>query len=251
MGHVPLKYINTNFFQTWNHDMAYVLGYFVADGCISVTHGRRQPYTINITSKDKSHLQKIRRVMDSEHKISRKTGNAQRSVAYQLQVRNYALARDLIKRGIKPRKTYNLEPIKIPSKYFSDFIRGFFDGDGSVYIYTVNGVPQIKAGFISTSYPFLNHVNRLLCRFLDIPNKAIHIQEPNAWKRPDQKLTKYTTAFYIDDCDKLEKFFYGNKPRLFLTRKHRIFQKWKQMKRRNYQKHSYPSKIGWHLNKKI
>jgi len=41
----------------------------------------------------------------------------------------------LINLGVIPRKTYNLGEIKIPDEYFADFARGFFDGDGTVYIY--------------------------------------------------------------------------------------------------------------------
>ena len=152
-----------------------------------------------------------------------------------------------MKLGIFPRKTYNLGPIKVPDKYFSDFVRGFFDGDGTVYIYKVNGVPQIKSGFVSPSLTFIKDFNQRLCGALNIPEKNIHQALP---KRTDQTLINYDICFYIDDCGKLAKFIYGNNPTLYLPRKRRIFEKWKSIKRRHYIKQNYPSKVGWRLNEK-
>lgn len=52
--------VDENFFKKWNPNMAYVLGYFIADGCITVSKGRKSnPYTFNITSVDKEHLEKM------------------------------------------------------------------------------------------------------------------------------------------------------------------------------------------------
>ena len=110
--------------------MSYILGFIVADGCITVSKERKnKPFSLNITSVDKKHLYKIRKTISSNHKISTKSGNGT-SKAYQLQIRNPTLTNDLIALGIFPRKTHNLGPIKVPDEYFPDFARGFFDGDG-------------------------------------------------------------------------------------------------------------------------
>ncbi len=242
-----LKKINQNFFKTWSSEMAYILGYFVADGGISISLGRtKNPYTFNITSVDLEHLQKIAKTMGSNYKISKKSGSSN-NFAYQIQVRNSVLANNLIDLGIHPRKTYNLEPIKIPDKYFSDFVRGFFDGDGSVYIYNINKVLQIKVGFVSVSLPFIKNFNIRLCRALRIPEKAIHKNKDERLKR----MIQYSICLYIDDSEKLEKFMYGNNPALYLDRKKKIFDQWKSIKRRHYKKENYPSKIGWRLNQKV
>jgi hypothetical protein len=66
-------------------------------------------------------------------------------------------------------------------------------------------------------------------------------------------MVKFSTCFYIDDCEKLYKFMYKNAT-IFLDRKYRIFKKWENMKsknRRHYIKKNYPSKIGWQLNQKV
>jgi len=243
------KHINQNFFKTWKEEMSYILGYIVADGCITISKERKnRPFSLNITSVNKEHLYKIRKALDSNHKISKKSGSGPNTIGYQLQIRNPVLTNDLINLRILPRKTYNLDPIKVPEKYFPDFVRGFFDGDGTVYIYNVNKVPQIKASFISSRLPFINSFNQELCRNLGIPIKMVHRDLP---KRKHQKLIRYYTDFYIDDCEKLANFMYKNDPTLYLHRKRQVFDKWKIIKRRHYIKQNYPSKIGLQLNQKI
>lgn len=227
--------------------MSYVLGFVVADGCIVVSKERpNRPFTFNITSVDKAHLYKIKKALNSEHKISKKN-NGEGDVAFQIQIRNQIIARDLMKLGIFPRKTSCLNPIKVPSRYFPDFTRGFFDGDGTVYIYNVNGVPQIKAGFLSSSQSFFKEFNRELCKRLGVRIKSIHRVIDKRMKR----MLQYNTHFYIEDCGKLAEFMYKNKPSIYLSRKYQIFEKWKSIKRRHYIKQNYPSKIGWSLNQKL
>ena len=227
--------------------MAYILGYFVVDGCIIENKDRiNNPYTFNITSKDLEHLLKINDALKSNYKISKKSGSSF-NVAYQIQVRNSELARDLIKLGIHPRKSYNLQPIEIPEEYFVDYTRGFFDGDGSVYIYTVNGTPQIKSSFVGVSFNFMENFNRKICQVLDIPEKAIH---KSTFKDSSKKLIQYSNCFYIDDSIKLAKFMYNN-CNLYLERKKSIFEKWQSIKRRHFIKNNYPSKVGWRLSEGI
>lgn len=226
--------------------MSYILGYITADGCITVRKNRKNPFTLNITSIDKTHLYTLRKAMGSQHKISKKTGESSNVIAYQLQISNPVITNDLINLGILPRKTYNLNPIKVPNKYFSNFVRGFFDGDGTVYIYKVNRTPQIKAAFVSSGLSFITEFNKQLCEAMGVSQKAIHKIHPQK-----KKLPQYTICFYIDDCEKLEKFMYGDNPTLCLPRKRRVFKKWKLIKRRHYVKQNYPSKIGWQLNQKV
>ena len=243
--------VNENFFKDWTHEMSYILGFAVADGCVGVKRIRKKDgdkqYYFNITSKDRSHLENIKRVMAAQQKIySKYSGYTGKKDYYFIQIGHQEICRDLLNLGIQPRKTYNLEPIKVPGEYFPDFVRGFFDGDGSVYIYKVNGTPQIKASFVSSSLSFISKFNQELCQNLNIPSKAIH---QDISKRG--KMTRYSICCYIDDCEKLAEFMYRNNPSLYLPRKRRVFEKWKSIRRRHYIKQNYPSKIGWRLNQKV
>ena len=135
--------------------MSYILGFIVADGCILKRKNRKNSYIFNITNKEKQHLEKIKKAMSAAAPLGlKRSGYTKKKDCYFIQICNKEICKDLINLGILPRKTYNLKPIKVPDKYFPDFVRGFFDGDGTVYIYKVNNTPQIKVDFISTSYHF-------------------------------------------------------------------------------------------------
>lgn len=227
---MTLKQINVGFFKYWTPEMSYILGYITADGCIvRDDHRRKNPYTINVTSREKSHLYRIRKGIDSTHKISKKQST------YQLQIRNLALAKDLMALGVMPRKTYLLRAMNVPNEYFSDFARGFFDGDGTVYLYRVNGVLQIKARFVSTSIQFLDKFSGQLCLNLGVPTKTIHRRDEHT-----RNMKLYGVDFYIGDCEKLASYIYHGNCSLYLPRKRRIFEKWKKRKRRQYKKDEYP-----------
>jgi len=225
--------------------MSYILGYIVADGCIHKRKERKNSYVLNITSKDKKSLLKMGKYISPDCSLSIKY-NSQKMPCYQIYFCNREICEDLMNLRILPRKTYNLNPIKVPNKYFSDFVRGFFDGDGTVYIYNVNGVPQIKSGFVSSSLSFITEFNQNLCKNIETPLKTIH-----QVKEKRRKIPLYYFDFYIDDCEKLSQFMYKDNPTLYLPRKRQIFEKWKSIKRRHYIKQNYPSKIGWQLNQKV
>ncbi len=230
--------------------MSYVLGFVVADGCIGVKRIRKKDgakqYYFNITSKDKLHLENIKKAMGAQQKIySKRSSRTNKKDYYFIQTSYQEICKDLLSLGIQPRKTHNLKAIKVPEKYFLDFARGFFDGDGSVYIYNVNRTPQIKASFVSSNLSFIDDFNQKLCRNLGIPQKAIHKENQ---KRNSTMI--YNICFYVDDCEKLAKFMYKNNPALYLARKRQVFEKWKSIKRRHYIKKNYPTKVGWRLNQK-
>jgi intein-encoded DNA endonuclease-like protein len=140
--------INKKFFSSWNSEMAYILGFITADGCLGVKKIRKdksKQYFLDITSKDFSLLRKIKKIMGANQKIGIKYGRTKKEKCYRIQIGYQEICKDLLKLGIQPKKTSTLNWINVPEKYFPDFVRGFFDGDGSVYIYEVNGTPQIKA----------------------------------------------------------------------------------------------------------
>lgn len=244
-----MKYVDISFFKNWNENMAYILGYIVADGCIIKRKGRQNSYVLNITSKDKRHLYKIKRVLKSQHSISVKF-NSRGQRSFQLQIANSKICRDLIDLGIPPRKTYSSINLEVPKEYFADFVRGFFDGDGTVYIYKVNGTPQIKVALTSSNYRFLRILNTRLCEILRVPVKKVYQVPCRNYDEHVRKTKVYKVHYYVEDCEKIAELFYSKNPDLYLERKRRVFEKWKNIQRRSYRKQDYPSKIGWRLNKK-
>ena len=125
------KEVNQEFFTKWAPEMAYVLGFFMADG--SIIRNKRGGYYLNIQIRDKNLLYSIRKALCSNHKISVKPAKGNAREKYNLQIGSKKMCFDLQKMGVQRRKTYTLTIPKIPRKFFWHFVRGYFDGDGNVW----------------------------------------------------------------------------------------------------------------------
>ncbi|MBI5456848.1 hypothetical protein HY969_03845 [Candidatus Kaiserbacteria bacterium] len=126
--------LNHDFFKSWSSDMGYVLGYFAADG--TMIKSRRGGHFIEFDSIDKVLIQQVRAAMKSSHHIGvrrRDLKNKNWKTAYRLQVGSIKMFNDLQKLGFTQKKSLTIKFPTIPDKYFSDFVRGYFDGDGNVY----------------------------------------------------------------------------------------------------------------------
>lgn len=140
--------------------MAYVLGFFAADG--SMLCNNRGAHFIEFTITDRIVLEYIQRVTNSTHKISeRPLRKSSYKAAYRLQIGSKEWFMDLAGLGFMQNKSKVLPLPKVPKKYFGDFVRGYFDGDGCVYFkrlkYADRKNPRLVflTLFTSGSRPFL------------------------------------------------------------------------------------------------
>ena len=69
----PRKQVNESYFRVWSRKMAYVLGFILADGCIiqGTYKGYSDSLKLGVHVKDIDILEKIKKELESEHKISR------------------------------------------------------------------------------------------------------------------------------------------------------------------------------------
>ena len=110
--------INVNFFKRWTSEMAYVLGFVYTDGNVSGN-------TLSISQKDRSILEKINDVMDSDFPIRERTINV-----YSIDISRKVIVDDLRKLGVVEGKTHIMTFPDVPDEYLPHFIRGVVDGDG-------------------------------------------------------------------------------------------------------------------------
>lgn len=124
-------YCNKNYFQKIDtSNKAYILGFIAADGCLYKRGGHQGLIQISLNKKDIQILEDIKKELNSTHPINICDNMASLSITSE------EMFQDLNKIGIKPRKTWtiNLNNIieNIPQSLVKDFIRGYFDGDGSI-----------------------------------------------------------------------------------------------------------------------
>jgi hypothetical protein len=125
------KKANYNFFKTWSDDMAYILGYWFADGYIS-----SKGYLVGISSKDISIINSIKKILNANHKIltSKKRVNEKEYTIHSLVISNKEMYNDIKHLGGVARKSLIATFPYIPNQYIRHFIRGYFDGDGSISV---------------------------------------------------------------------------------------------------------------------
>src|SRR6185436_16513312 len=95
------KKVNKNFFKKWTPDMAYILGFFAADGTMTVNKNGGNYWVIEI--QDKGLIENIREIIKSEHKIGmRLKGDPNtHNKMYRLQIGNREMCDDLRKLGMR------------------------------------------------------------------------------------------------------------------------------------------------------
>ncbi len=111
--------------------MAYVLGFFAADGTMILNN--RGAHFIEFHITDRSLLYSIRHVAGSNHKIAVRNRNEKWKRGYRLQIGSKNWFQDLQKLGFTPNKSNSMKFPVIPDAFFGAFLRGYFDGDGCVY----------------------------------------------------------------------------------------------------------------------
>lgn len=126
-----VRALNQDFFKTWSPDMAYVLGFFAADG--SMLKNSRGAHFIEFTVVDREMLEFIQKVTGSNHVIAARERGGNCKTAYRLQIGSGTWFSDLTRLGFTQSKSRTLAFPEIPRRYVADFIRGYFDGDGCVF----------------------------------------------------------------------------------------------------------------------
>lgn len=135
--HCNKKSVNSEFFNEWNEKSAYWLGFIFADGHLS------DKGVLEITIKDKEHLEKFKADINSDHKISTKIVNG--TSYYRIAFRDKNISNRLHELGITHNKTYGWIIPDIPNIYINHFIRGIYDGDGNLNIRSSNSAFRIVA----------------------------------------------------------------------------------------------------------
>lgn len=193
--------INEDYFNTQSHNMYYILGFIYADGCIRLKDYRLE---FHLKKTDMGLLSKILLEMQSNHPIYITDKSAKVIIA------NKNIYYSLLKYGLHDRKSLDLNFPYIPEEYMSDFIRGFFDGDG----YVQKKHYQVK---ILGTKPFLEHMKEIL------ENNKIRVHsivETNPQKEGSNHLTYTLYITRKAECKKFGEFIYQKEPEIYLERKY-------------------------------
>lgn len=144
------EYDETYFSQINTPDKAYWLGFLYADGYI--TKPKQGNPVLGICLAEPEPIEKFKKALKSNLPVrsyKKVNGYSNKSIEYRIAFCSKQMAEDLEKWGCVERKTFKLKfPDFLTEDLVPHFIRGYFDGDGSVFLHITknNGKEYIMLG---------------------------------------------------------------------------------------------------------
>lgn len=124
----------------WSPKFAYALGLLATDGNLS-PDGRH----FDFTSNDMEQLHNFMCCLNINVKIGKKKSGFTGKKSPRIQFGDVNFYKFLLGIGFMAKKSKIIGDLLIPDKYFFDFLRGHFDGDGTFYSYFD---PRWKSSFM-------------------------------------------------------------------------------------------------------
>lgn len=227
--------INKDFFKSWSNEMAYVFGVIYTDGHLSCDE-HRKIYQFIVSQKEPELLNKLLKLMDCNAQLHHRKKHGISGDIYLLNVHHPQIYSDLISLGLSPSKSKTIDFPNIPQELVRHFIRGCWDGDGSVYI----SGGKINANYACGSLKFIERLVQELYK-VGIYKRRPPLEKIDADKMwlnyPDGRFPlkihqeKRSKSYYIkldsrENLEKLFDYFYDRiDESMYLDRKFKIFAK--------------------------
>lgn len=156
---------NSDIFESIDTEYkAYFLGMMASDGYVIEDH----TFGLTLKKDDVETIECFRLFLETDCPI--RVINNSGSGANEIRIRDKKIAKDLTDKGVGPNKSKildcNIISEHIPEELIRHFIRGYFDGDGSISYCKTNNVPIMNITATLESCLFFE-------KFLNIGNKII------------------------------------------------------------------------------
>ena len=139
MGRLPRV---ADFFRIWSPEMAYILGYWWADGYMRIKKNTGA-HEIEIASVDREHLELIAQTIGGKCHTRKVTAASE---CYDIAFCSIEMYNDLLALGGMPNKSNVIGFPSIPYPLLPHFVRGFIDGDGTLAWNGDRPILQIYSG---------------------------------------------------------------------------------------------------------
>lgn len=201
-----------NFLEIENDYKYYILGLIFSDGNLN-----KEETKLSIRTSDKQLSENLYPIfcdLKKRQLYIQKYNNSYKD-SFMLVNTNKDAINEIKKFGLEPTKSLTMKFPEIPKKYLFSFIRGYFDGDGSIYISSIiKNKKYYGVSFTSGSKDFLIKLNYLLAQ-----NNIIgHINKDNR---------KHSNSYYLriyrkESILELKNLMYKNS-QICLERKYNFF----------------------------
>ena len=204
--------VNDDYFDKESHNMAYILGFLAADGTVSRNGNRIK---IGLSSVDRGCLESIRKELGIESSIfDYETSNGY--LVSELSFTSSKIKQKLSEYNVIPGKTETFTfPTNLNKEYWIDFIRGYFDGDGSVG----------TAGPSAIRWQICSHRPHVLETIVNFLYEEYNIPKVSIQKNKKGNSFLYTIQYSNNSTRKIYQILYTDNS-LYLPRK---FEKFKSI----------------------
>jgi len=192
-GGKPLERVN----RTWSPELAYAIGLITTDGNLS-PDGRH----IILVSKDEKQLQNFMLCLGIKVKIGFKKDGFSKKLYKVVQFSDVVFFNFLKGLGLSPNKSKTIGSVEIPRKYFFDFLRGAFDGDGTFYSYFDSRWKNsfmFYMNFISASIKHIQWLRNCLLNYLEVKGHINNVHGVYALKYAKREALKLIQSMYYKE----------------------------------------------------
>ena len=175
--------LNEDFFDEINTpEKAYFLGLIYTDGSVRVFNEESKQMRIQLQLRDKPILEKFKEVLNSDVNLVYDKRPGKETVGFEIS--NKHLVEGLISHGVIPNKTYKSNHLPIvENKYEIDFLRGLFDGDGTL---------SYKENYNEACIGFTNYSEQVVFEFQNKIDTLINKENSNKILYSEKDGHKYT-----------------------------------------------------------
>ena len=138
----------------WSSNFAYAIGLIASDGCLNSDQRH-----IWFSSAEEEMMLNYKKALELSNNIGRYARGGEKEKRYYcLTFGDKNFYQFLNRIGITSAKSKTIKSVCIPDEYFSDFLRGLFDGDGTFYTFQDKRWPNshgYQISFASASRDFV------------------------------------------------------------------------------------------------
>ncbi len=189
----------------WSPNFAYAIGLITSDG-----HLAKDGRHLGFASKDKELVEKFKYCFSLTNRIRRGTRGGEKEKKYfTIVFGDKVFYRFLNGIGLENAKSKTIKEVKVPDTFFSDFVRGVFDGDGTFYSYWDTRWPKsfvYQISFASASLNFVQWLKNRLTVLYDVRGficRGDGVYNIRYVKSDTRKL--FSAMYYRDDGMYLER----------------------------------------------
>lgn len=153
--------VDNNIFENgWNSINAYIFGWVLSDGSLCREGRNKTAWGVRISSNDYEIMDWMHKILCVGNKLYHYKKN------YMIKYRNPDGIRFMMDNNLTERKSLTVQyPINLPYELSRDFIRGYFDGNGSIITTTNRYNTYAQVSFTSGSPNFLVSMRNILYSF--------------------------------------------------------------------------------------